>query len=201
MKFQLQSKVAAVALAVSSFGIALAGCGGGGGNNGGVANPLNPGARTFVQQDRLARPAINEVLATVSNNRHKINNRIPPTGDPAELAEDIRSFFKFPAGRSDAITNVAVSILVPDVMKVDLSQAGPAAYLGVETNGATGGRFGGRKLRDDVVDADLGVIFGNTIPSLGLAPNDGQAKPQFTSDNVGPQGNDTNTFPYLPPPA
>jgi hypothetical protein len=156
--------------------------------------------QSFTQQDRLARPAVNEVLATVSGERHKINNRIPPTQDASQLARDIRDFYKFPAGRSDAIANVAVAVLVPDVMQVDLSQSGPGAYLGVETGGATGGKFGGRKLRDDVVDIDLGAIFGNTIPSLGLAPDDGQAKPQFASDNVGSQNNDTNTFPYVAPP-
>jgi hypothetical protein len=168
--------------------------------NGTSANSSN-GNRPFIQQDRLARPAINEVLATVSNNRHKVNNRIVPTQDGTQLASDIRSFYTFPAGRSAAITNVAVAVLVPDVMKVDLSQGGPAAYLGVETGGATGGKFGGRKLSDDVVDIDLGAIFGNTISALGLAPDDGNAKPQFASDNVGFQGNELSTFPYLPNPA
>lgn len=155
----------------------------------------------FIQQDRLARPAINEVLATVSFDRHRINNRIAPTDDPNQVARDIRGFYKFPAGRSDAIADAAVSVLVPDVMKVDLSQPGPASYLGVETGGFTGGKFGGRKLSDDVVDIDLGAVFGNTIPALGLAPNDGKALPQFTSDNVGPQNNELPTFPYLAPPA
>jgi hypothetical protein len=37
-------------------------------------------------------------------------------------------------------------------MIADLSKSGPASYLGVETNGATGGLFGGRALTDDVVD-------------------------------------------------
>ena len=96
---------------------------------------------------------------------------------------------------------MAVAVLTPDVMKVDLSQSGPAAYLGVETGGFTGGRFGGRKLSDDVVDIDLGAIFGNVIPALGLAPDDGRELPQFTSDNVSFQGNQLNVFPYLAPPA
>lgn len=158
-------------------------------------------ARVYVQQDRLARPLTNEVLATVSNNRHKTNNRINPTQDPSQIGRDVRSFFKFPAGRSDAITNVAVSVLAPDVMQADLSQSGPAAFLGVETGGATGGKFGGRKLQDDVVDIDLGVIFGKTIPALGLAPDDGKELPQFQSDHVGFQGNTLSTFPYIGNPA
>jgi hypothetical protein len=164
----------------------LYGCGGGG------------GARTYRQVDRLARPVVNEALATVANNRHKVNNEINPTGDNGELANDIRSFMTGTAGRSTQITDVLVSVLVPDVMVADLNQAGPAAYLGVETNGATGGRFGGRMLTDDVVDISLGAIFGNTISALGLAPDDGKAIPALTSDNVGPGAKHfKTTFPYL----
>ena len=152
----------------------------------------------FTQQDRLARPAINEVLATVSNRRHEINNKIAPTGDSGELANDIDGFLTNTAGRSRAITDVVKAVLIPDVLKVDLSQNSPAAYLGVETGGATGGKFGGRKLDDDVVDADLGVVFGKTISTLGLAPDDGKAIPSLTTDNVGTAGKAfTRTFPYL----
>jgi hypothetical protein len=86
-------------------------------------------------------------------------------------------------------------------MIADLSQnTATASYLGVETNGATGSRFGGRALQDDVVDITLGVIFGNTISSLGLAPNDNMAIPTLTSDNVGPSNNRQGAFPYLAPP-
>lgn len=165
---------------------------------GGTASATPTGsAQVFIQQDRLARPLTNEVLATISNNRHKINNKLNPPQDRAQLGRDVFSFFKFPAGRSDAIANVAVSVLTPDMMMADLSQSGPAAFLGVETGGATGGKFGGRKLQDDVVDIDLGVIFGNTVPALGLAPDDGKELAPFQSDNVGFQGNNLSTFPYI----
>lgn len=156
------------------------------------------GSGSFTQQDRLARPIVNEVFATVTARRHEANNKINPTQDPGQIRNDIPNFMKFPAGRSDAIANVVAAVLVPDTMTADLSQPGPAAYLGVETGGATGGKFGGRKLTDDVVDISLGVIFGNTIPALGLAPNDGKALPQFTTDNVGFQAKRyKNTFPYV----
>lgn len=157
-----------------------------------------PDGSVFRQQDRLARPAINEVLATVTDGRHDVNNKISPTEDFKELANDIESFLTFPAGRSREIKDVIKSVLVPDVMVADLSQSGPAAYLGVETGGATGGKFGGRKLTDDVVDIDLGAIFGTTVSDLGLAPDDGQAKPQFATDNVGPEAKHFQPFfPYL----
>ncbi|AIE85380.1 DUF4331 family protein [Fimbriimonas ginsengisoli] len=188
--------------------VVLAGCGGSSSTNH-TPGPTNniigmwtttsvASGGTFHQVDRLARPVVNEVFATVANNRHKINDEATPSEDSANLANDIQSFMTFPAGRSAATTAVVKAVLVPDVMKVDLSQSGNAAYLGYETGGATGGKFGGRKLGDDVVDISLGVVFGNTISTLGLAPDDGKEVPAFTSDNVDASGKHfKGTFPYL----
>lgn len=162
------------------------------------------GGNNYRQQARQARPLTSEVLGTVTNRDHEKKNKQNPTEDRGgTLEREVEDFLTFPAERSRAIKDVIRSVLIPDVMIADLSKPGPAAFLGVETNGATGGLFGGRKLIDDVVDIDLMVIFGNTIPALGLAPDDGQQKPSFTSDNVGPQSNITGPlpFPYLPPPA
>ena len=195
--------------ALSVVAVGLAGCGGGSSNNNGGGNGngngnggLSGGANaTFSQQERLARPVVNEVLATVAKRRHRTNNIINPTQDSGELESDIRGFMKFPAGRSNAITNVVASVLVPDVMKADLSKPGPAAYLGVETGGATGSKFGGRKLQDDVVDTSLGIIFGTTVSDLGLARPDGNDIQSLTSDNVDRSGhNYTGFFPYLQAP-
>jgi hypothetical protein len=160
---------------------------------------VGTGNGPFTQQDRLARPVVNEVFATVTGRRHEVNNKINPTEDPQQIRNDILNFMTFPAERSTAIKNVVAAVLVPDVQTADLSQTGvPAAYLGVETGGATGSKFGGRKLTDDVVDASFGVIFGRTIPALGLAPDDGKEKPQFTTDNLGPENRHyKSTFPYV----
>ena len=58
-------------------------------------------------------------------------------------------------------------------MKADLSQdVTTASYLGYETGGATGSKWGGRALDDDVVDISLGALFGNTLSALGLIPDD-----------------------------
>ena len=170
---------------------------------------LSKGAPNFnyIQQDRLARPAINEVLATVTANRHAINNKDNPTDDAANLKTDILTFMNFPAGRSPAIANALAGVLVPDVMTADLSQAGPAAYLGHETGGFTEptqhSTFGGRKLTDDVVDIDLMAIFGAVVPMLKLAPDDGKELdgrndgPVFTTDFTGPTDQYLEVFPYL----
>ncbi len=188
--------------ALSVVAIGLAGCGGGNDNNNGNGGGGSGGINaTFTQQERLARPVVNEVLATVAERRHRVNNTINPTQDASELQTDIKGFMKFPAGRSDAITNVVAAVLVPDVMVADLSQPGPAAYLGVETDGATGGKFGGRKLTDDVVDTSLSVIFGTTVSDLGLAPADNNQIPSLTTDNVDASGhNYSSSFPYLQAP-
>lgn len=153
----------------------------------------------YVQQDRLSNPVVNEVFATFANDRHKINNLAQPTEDVNNLANDIQSFMTGVAGRSQAITDVVKAVFAQDVMVVDLSsQATTAAYLGVQTNGATGSTFGGRALTDDVVDTSLGVVFGGTVPALGLAPDDGNEIPALTTDNVDASGKQfTATFPYL----
>ncbi len=190
-------------LAPIAGAVVLAGCGG----DSSTATSIKPlgvigvwsttstqAGGSYVQVDRLSRPVINEVFATVANNRHKINDEDSPSNDHNELANDIDSFMTFPAGRSRAIIDVVKKVIVPDVMKVDLSKSGDASYLGVET----AGKFGGRKLTDDVVDISLGIVFGNTIPALGLAPDDGKELPSFTTDNVNASGKHfLSTFPYL----
>ena len=181
-----KSKIVLATVALSTM--ALAGCGGG----------SSSGPHVYTQIDRLARPAVNEVFATVANNRHQVNDMDTPLDDSAQLSGDIQTFMTTAAGRSQATTDVVKAVLVPDVMVADLSKPGPAAYLGVETGGATGSTFGGRKLTDDVVDTSLGVIFGNTVSALGLAPDDGNEIAALTTDNVGSGAKHfTSTFPYL----
>ena len=167
-----------------------------------VSVPSGPPHFRYVQQERLARPVINEVFATVSNNRHSVNNKINPTQDITELDKDVESFLTFPAGRSPAIRHVIRSVVIPDVMVADLSSTDRASYLGVETGGVTGGRFGGRDLLDDVADLSLGIVFGNTIPALGLAPDDGAEIPALTTDNVDASAKHfLDVFPYLGEPS
>jgi len=187
--------------AAGLLAVTVAGCNGGSnGSNGGIGGGGGgTGVTTYTQQERLARPVVNEVLATFGDGEHHKNNIIPPAGDQAELTPDIERFVvREVAKRSQATSDAIKLVLVPDVMVADLTRSGPASYLGVETKGFTGGTFGGRALRDDVVDLTLGVIFGTTVAALGLAPADGKQIPSLTSDNVGPGAHQyLNTFPYL----
>ncbi len=161
-----------------------------------TALPLPSSQPGYFQVERFARPAEKEVF-TAYNSHAELNISIPRDGD-REFANMIYAFTTQVAHRSPAIANVLAKVLTPYVLKVDLAQPGPAAYLGVETNGATGGKFGGRKLQDDIIDMSLGAIFGKTIPALHLAPDDGHESPCLETDNVGPGLHQFfNSFPYL----
>lgn len=214
-----------IVLAASSI-LALSAC------NGGSApsvpststNPL--GNPPYKQLDRLNRPAVNEVFATFA--QHQGNNTDMPNDDAAMLKPQIAAFMTQVAGRSASIAAVVSSVLTPDVQIADMSGTSTSCigtapgtcndYLGIETGGATQlpaglKPFGGRALTDDIVATSLSVIFGNTIPALGLAPDDGKEqdgradpafqsgkRPNLTSDNVTWQTAPKHfaaTFPYL----
>lgn len=179
---------------------ALAGCGGGGGGLGA------PGTKVYTQRERLSRPLVNEALATFANKRHEINNTTTPDQDtdPTLLRGDIIAFMKDAAGRDDAHANALAGLLTPDIMQIDLNKGAPASYLGIETNGLTGGTFGGRALTDDVVDISLGAIFGETLsdPKVNAVPApDGKAPALegLTKDHVndGAKNYTPNAFPYM----
>jgi len=99
-------------------------------------------------------------------------NRTSPWAQPLSsqsLYTSIGAFVTNVAGRRADYATTIQTILIPDEIAVDLSQSSTkAAYLGVETGGATGSKYGGRALSDDVIDTDLGVIFGKTLSALGL---------------------------------
>ena len=180
--------------------------------NGGATNVPNlntgatgPGAQ-YIQVERLARPAVKELFQQFAN--HDGTNRTSPAQTPLSsqtLYQEIGSFTTTVAGRSPAIASTLQAILIPDEIAADLSQAGTASYLGVETGGATnpsGGKFGGRGLPDDVIDISLGAVFGKTIPTVvPSVPDDNKESPCLTTDNV-PQKNAQDNvtpavFPYV----
>jgi len=154
----------------------------------------------YQQIELHARPAEKELFEIFNN--HAISNVSNPYNDPT-MKNSISTFMSQVAGRSPAINNVLTTVLYPNELFADVSKSGPAAYLGVETGGATGGKFGGRGLTDDVITTSLGAVFGNTVPALGLAPNDGKANNCLSTDHVvsGMGGRQTqSTFPFLASP-
>ena len=158
---------------------------------------------TYLQIERLSRPAIKEAFENFAN--HDQSNRTTPMQDNL-LHDSIVTFMESDAGRDTTTSTTLAAILTPDEMQADLSKnvAGCGtpntpcgAYLGVETGGATGNTFGGRWLNDDVIDISLGAIFGNTLAALGVVPDDHHESPCLTTDNVGPAQAYGATFPYV----
>jgi hypothetical protein len=158
------------------------------------------GKVVYQQIEQLSRPAVKELFETFDE--HALTNAQSPYFD-GYLHKSIAYFMSHVAGRSPAISNTVASVLWPNEIVADVSQPGPAAYLGVETGGATGSKFGGRGLTDDVITTSLGVVFGNTIPALGLTPDDGKENYCLTNEHVasGQGGRQTqSTYPYLASP-
>ncbi|HEX4012817.1 MAG TPA: DUF4331 family protein [Candidatus Cybelea sp.] len=155
-----------------------------------------PGQTVYKQIELLSRPAVKEAFEAFED--HNKTNRSEPYADPV-LHKQIGSFSLMFRSKKTAATLQA--ILYPNVMKADLSQdVTTASYLGYETGGATGSKFGGRGLDDDVIDISLGALFGNTLSALGLIPDDGKEAPCLTTDNVAYDKNNTTKFPYVQAP-
>ncbi|HZX68275.1 MAG TPA: DUF4331 family protein [Candidatus Elarobacter sp.] len=197
--------------AAGTLAIGLIGCNGSSTSvpklpgTGGLATPLptNPptSASSFVQIELLARPAVKEVFENF--NDHKTTNAVEPyVGSPADpLQAEIKSFedtVRPPKGALDYGATLA-TILYPNEIVADLSNTTDrASYLGIETGGATGGKFGGRDLSDDVVGISLGALFGNTLSTLGVLGDDGEENACLAQEHVAqnPSQAKTATFPY-----
>jgi hypothetical protein len=154
----------------------------------------------YDQIEQLGRPAVKELFEVYDD--HDATNRANPYDDP-KLKNSIVDFMKNVAGRSEKISSTIGAVLYPSEIAADLSQTGASAYLGVETGGATGSKFGGRGLTDDIVDISLGAVFGDTVPKLGLAPDDGKENGCLTSEHVTSGQGGTQAladFPYGAPP-
>jgi hypothetical protein len=154
------------------------------------------GKTAYVQIELLSRPAVKEAFELFED--HNKTNRSEPYDDPV-LEGQIKSFAMM--FRSKTWAETLQAILYPNVMKADLSQdTTKASYLGYETGGATGSKFGGRALDDDIIDISLGAIFGNTLSALGIIADDHKEAPCLAEDNVPYDKSNTKTFPYIQSP-
>ena len=174
----------------------------------GLATPLptNPGPSTqsYVQIELLSRPAVKEVFENFVD--HKTTNAVEPyAGAPADpLPGEIKAFENTVRPPNAAVGSnygaALASVLYPNVYSVDLSNTtDKASYLGIETGGATGGKFGGRDLGDDVVNISLGALFGKTLPALGVQPEDNEENNCLSQENItqGASQAKLGSFPYL----
>lgn len=116
-----------------------------------------------VQIDRMGRPAINTVLVT-SANKDKFNKGQPAT-DLARFGPDARTIITSLGNGANA--DSLVSFLFPDILTMDTA--------------SSAGFPNGRKLEDDVIDAELQLLTGNS----------------GASDCVANDSTFRTTFPYL----
>jgi hypothetical protein len=182
---------------------AFAGCGG----SGNVTLTPPPVRANYVQIERLSRPAIKEVFEPYQD--HQKSNVVEPYSDSTIFAdipvtEDAVRYGGTPAAAPD-YGKILQGILYPDEYTVNLSGAAPSGadpeyFLSYEVEGA----FGGRAPNDDVIDLELGILFGNTLhAAVPKVPDDGKENHCLSSQNIAledPSKKTRATFPYLPVP-
>ena len=109
---------------------------------------------TDVQIDRIGRPAIATALIPVG--KKDAFNAGVPANDPAAFGADVIASI---TGLSNAANAAALTpILLPDVLTFDTSNS--AGFLN------------GRKLGDDVIDAELGLLSAGAVTGDGVNGND-----------------------------
>ena len=124
---------------------------------------------TWVQEDQMGRPAINTVFNNVDT-AHKTDrddfNRTVPVEQPKIFGQHVNDVLTaLGAADPTALANV----LLPDVLTYQ--------------TGNTGGFLNGRKLTDDVIDAELALVTNGGI----------------TTDCVSNDSAFSNAWPYLAP--
>ena len=140
---------------------------------------------TYVQQDQMARPAINTVFIASGQPKDDFNAAIPSAmGAKYQPIFQSRLMALNPAFTTNALGQTEAQftgLLATDVLNV--SKTAKTTFFD-GTNVLTG-----RALADDVIDVELLLIFGGSA---------GTSNPGLTSDHVA--ANDkafTASFPYL----
>lgn len=129
----------------------------------------------WQQLDRMGRPAINTVFNHTDATK-EANNRTLPTDDRALLRDNtigVLTALKPVSGYSDAQIAGIADVLLPDTLTFKVGMAG--------------GFLNGRRLNDDVIDAELSLVLNGKALTSGDCVN----------------GNDkanSGTFPYLAAP-
>lgn len=140
---------------------------------------------TYMQNDQMARPAINTVFVN-SSRKNEFNTTVPSAMNAAFNAQfqSVLTGFGYTQNALGQDKSTFAGLLVTDVLNVKMN--GTTTFFD-GTNVLTG-----RALADDVIDTELLLIFGGPA---------GTANPGLTKDNV--NANDKvflSTFPYLATP-
>jgi hypothetical protein len=102
---------------------------------------------TYEPIDRMGRPAINTVFVH-DPARKDLFNSIDPHVDQLLFRSDVVDTLTS-LGNSTATANALADVLLPDILTFDL--------------GSSAGFLNGRKLADDVIDAELNLISGGAV--------------------------------------
>lgn len=134
------------------------------------SNQISVSARTVVrgkQVDRMGRPAINTVL--IPSGKKNAFNASRPVDDVAKYSADVQATIES-LGNSPERAAALTSVLLPDVLTFDTADSS--------------GFLNGRKLTDDVIDAELSLLTDGAVAGDGVPANDRMF---------------LTTFPYLAP--
>ena len=128
-------------------------------------------SRTLTQVDRTGFPAITTAMIASGADKDAFN-LAAPAGDETDFFVTLTETLMARYGLTQAGADGLADFVLPDIVPL----------------GNLSGFPNGRRLEDDVLDIELGLIFGVFGPSV----------PALETDNV--DGNDVpflNTFPYL----
>lgn len=143
--------------------------------------------RVYVQVERLGNPLVSEVFFPKRD--HPLHNITAPATDVSNAFGERIKAFTNAFNRGPNIANTLATVLVPDMLLVFPNRQGTTSGW---LSWALANGYGGRNLKDDVVDAGLTAIFGNL-----LDPN-ATVLAGLTSDNVSTSVRTYGTtFPYL----
>ncbi len=155
-------------------------------NDDDMGTPSGPDfSGTFVQQDQMARPAINTVFIAAGTPKDNFNSAIPSAMGASYQSVFQSRLLALNAGyTTNALGQDAATftgLLSTDVLNV--KKTGVTTFFD-GTNVLTG-----RALADDVIDVELLLIFGGPT---------GASNPGLTSDNVNMNDKTFSaSFPYL----
>lgn len=100
------------------------------------------------QFDRMGRPAINTVFNNGNDAAKDAFNKTQPADDVKNYSANVVAVLKA-LGNDDATANKLAGVLLPDILTFDTSSAE--------------GFLNGRKLADDVIDAELSLLTGGKV--------------------------------------
>ena len=134
---------------------------------------------TFIQNDQMARPAINTVFVNAAR-KDEFNTTKPSSMDAAFNAQfqSVLTGFGYTTNILGLNKAQFAGVLVTDVLNVKMN--GPTTFY----DGVPANTLSGRALADDVINVELTLIFGGPVP--------GTANPGLTNDHV-----DVNDKPFL----